>query len=384
MLATALKTCSDAAPRAKTTLDHVDFLDGWRGLAILLVLQSHFLGISEIDSGRLGVDVFFCLSGLLMSELLFLKRTSLSLFYRRRVSRILPAFLVFNIAIYGYAYLIGNGRPWSEFFSTLTFLRSYLPTVPGLWQVALPIGHLWSLNVEEHCYILMSALTLFAVIRGIEGRALIVLALVFLGIHVAYVVMPSVAPSNYGIHTEVVAPNILLSAGYRLFRDRAAKWIPAWSPLASFGLASIFYCEPIPTATKSLIAPFLLAFTVNHLQDSPRFFRRILSLPVARLFGIWSYSLYLWLQPFTAIQHKVIGGSVVAFAMNMAVGLLSIYFLENPVRRWLNSRWTPSGEALPKKSRNAVHGLRGQWAGDGPWHFRSKLLAKVRLLILNK
>ncbi len=83
--------------------DRIDYLDGWRGIAILLVLQSHFLPLSnwlDIDSGRLGVDAFFCLSGLLMSNILFIKRTPLRDFYIRRASRILPAFLCFTTIVF--------------------------------------------------------------------------------------------------------------------------------------------------------------------------------------------------------------------------------------------------------------------------------------------
>ena len=68
------------------------YLDGWRGLAILLVLEGHFLSILPLNTGRLGVDVFFCLSGFLMSGLLFIKQQPLSIFYKRRISRVFPVF----------------------------------------------------------------------------------------------------------------------------------------------------------------------------------------------------------------------------------------------------------------------------------------------------
>ena len=63
-------------PMALTALnhsanEHVNYLDGWRGLAIALVLEGHFSGLIPLETGRLGVDVFFCLSGYLMSGILF-------------------------------------------------------------------------------------------------------------------------------------------------------------------------------------------------------------------------------------------------------------------------------------------------------------------------
>src|SRR5437868_7217872 len=84
-----------ANPVSSTSLQRQPSLDGWRAMAILLMLDAHFtrigplhLGLSQ--AGRLGVDVFFCLSGLLMSRLLFEKRMSLGLFYKRRFSRVYP------------------------------------------------------------------------------------------------------------------------------------------------------------------------------------------------------------------------------------------------------------------------------------------------------
>ena len=60
-----------AVNHGKSELSRVDYLDGWRGIAILLVLMEHFFGVREINVGRMGVDVFFVLSGMLMSNILF-------------------------------------------------------------------------------------------------------------------------------------------------------------------------------------------------------------------------------------------------------------------------------------------------------------------------
>ncbi len=320
-------------------LPHLGYLDGWRGVAILLVLQNHFLSFERFESGPLGVDIFFCLSGLLMSELLYVKRVPLTLFYRRRISRILPVFLVFVTVVYGWSDLAGSPHPWSDFLFTLTFLRSYLPSSPGLWEVNLPIGHLWSLNVEEHCYILMSGLTLMAAARSREALWLIGAVLLTIVIHVFYLAVPRIAPVNYGIHTEIVASGILLSAAYRLIRDRMMSRVRPWMPVASFGLAVACYWHPVPTWTWSLISPFLLAFTVNHLNQAPSPIRRLLSGRPLRALGVWSYSLYLWQQPFATYQNSIVGGPGMALLAAIATALVSYYLLENPVRTWLNARW---------------------------------------------
>ena len=95
----------------------VDYLDGWRGMAIALVLQGHFFPLSGFESGYLGVDIFFCLSGLLMSRILFVQRVPLATFYKRRISRIFPVFLLFVVLVYGTALLAGQPSTWPEFIA---------------------------------------------------------------------------------------------------------------------------------------------------------------------------------------------------------------------------------------------------------------------------
>ena len=65
---------------------HFDYLDGWRGLAIIFLLIGHFYPVPGINFGHFGVNLFFVLSGLLMSRLLFVKSVPIPLFYKRRIS----------------------------------------------------------------------------------------------------------------------------------------------------------------------------------------------------------------------------------------------------------------------------------------------------------
>jgi peptidoglycan/LPS O-acetylase OafA/YrhL len=73
-------------------------------------------------------------------------------------------------------------------------------------------------------------------------------------------------------------------------------------PLATILAATMTYSGLLPWWTQHIIAPFLLAFSINHLSEAPVFFRRCLALPWLRLLGIWSYSIYLWQQPFYLYQ----------------------------------------------------------------------------------
>ena len=69
-------------------------------------------------------------------------------------------------------------------------------------------------------------------------------------------------------------------------------------PLVSFAAAIACYTKIAPWWASMVLSPFLLAFAVNHLSETPPFFRTLLAFPPLRLLGIWSYSIYLWQQPF--------------------------------------------------------------------------------------
>ncbi len=155
-----LKTSADsAALHGASELERLAYLDGWRGIAILLVLEAHFLGWLPVDSGRLGVNVFFCLSGILMGRILFIRRVPLGTFYKRRFSRIYPAFAAYVLTIVLVAFFLGISFTALDVTSTLFFLRTYVGLPPTIWGHPVPINHIWSLNVEEHSYMLLSVLT---------------------------------------------------------------------------------------------------------------------------------------------------------------------------------------------------------------------------------
>ena len=69
---------------------NLPFLDGWRGVAIVMLMIGHFAPVPGIDFGTIGVNFFFVLSGLLMSRILFVDAVPIPTFYRRRIARIFP------------------------------------------------------------------------------------------------------------------------------------------------------------------------------------------------------------------------------------------------------------------------------------------------------
>ncbi|MDB5850154.1 MAG: acyltransferase [Rhodoferax sp.] len=132
---------------------HVGYLDGWRGMALLFLLIGHFLPIPGINMGHVGVFLFFVLSGYLMSDLLFIKHTPIALFYKRRISRIFPALICYIACVLVYYAAMSKPIAWDEVFGAILFLN--YPQLKA--QIDMPtVGHIWSLSIEEHAYILLS------------------------------------------------------------------------------------------------------------------------------------------------------------------------------------------------------------------------------------
>lgn len=280
-----------------------------------------------------------------MGKILFVKRTPLPLFYQRRASRIIPAFILFVVVIYSFGYLSHHQFGALDVFATLTFLRTYLPLGTDIWQSTLPIGHIWSLNIEEHGYVLMSLITLIATFRTRAWLPLFLIGCGGIVMQLVYIYNLLPAPSNFDIRTECALTHLMLSAAYCQRAHTLKHKITAWMPFTAFFVAVFCYTPLFPWWSRLLIAPFLLAFVVNHLSETWGFVRSFFSNPVLRLLGIWSYSIYLWQQPF--YQYKSLFPLGVALCLAVAAGLVSFYAIENPARAYLNRRWSPIAKASP-------------------------------------
>lgn len=323
-----------------TSTNTIPYLDGWRGLAIVLVLQSHF-GLG--GGGRLGVALFFALSGYLMGELLFVKNVPLGRFFKRRISRIIPthwlyiavAFTLAGAAWYQAPYEV----PGDELVSTLLFARTYYPDGISIWAGKWSIGHFWSLNVEEHSYVYLAALACVAKLAGVKRIWLLALStLACLGLNLYYTVYPPGGASPWFARSECAALGLIASATLRAFRHEmpalrdGAAWI---APLTLAVAAVCFSWSAMPLLAITL-GPLLLAVSVNYMATAPALMRRALSMAVLRWFGICSFSLYVWQQmAYEAYLNHVLQRQL-AGVLGIAVGVVAFYLYEDPMRRWLN------------------------------------------------
>lgn len=336
-----------AIPKGATSPDRLKYLDGWRGIAILMVLVSHFVGVTQIDIGRLGVDIFFVLSGMLMGNILFLKKTPLKPFFIRRVSRIMPLVLFYVIfwCALDFAFGLSHNQEYKNIGWILTFLRTYVTDGVSIWKSGIPVQHFWTLNVEEHAYIILGGVAAICSRSVTAGIIVLVLALLSIGFHLFYALVPEYAPFDWDLRTETIVVFIFLSAGYRLFRDQVEPYVPAFMPLITFALAVWTYTPESTWYLGPLCAPFLLAFTVNHLHSLPSFFIKVLEIRWLGCFGLWSFSIYIWQQPFFFYFIKVDKSwyewGMVLAAASVLLGYLSFRFVETPARQYLVRRFAP-------------------------------------------
>ncbi len=334
----------DATRHGPSELTRIAYLDGWRGMAISLVLVSHFLQLKVVDVGRLGVDIFFVLSGMLMANILFIRRVELATFYKRRFSRIFPAFFVFVTSISLASWLFALSAEHENYLYNLLFLRAYWPEDQGMWYTGLPLNHLWSLHVEEHAYLVLSFITLLPLIRRYPWIAILALGLSSIALQYVFVLYPDLAARDQHLRSEIAGSFIMLSAAYCLVKHHVARFVPGWLPLLTLILAVVSYSELSPHwSARWALAPFLLAFTVNHLDLLPALWRRLLSLRPLRLLGIWSFSIYLWQEPLAyygvARDDFFSAWGVILLLCSIGLGAASFYWIENPARRYINERW---------------------------------------------
>jgi peptidoglycan/LPS O-acetylase OafA/YrhL len=152
-------------------------LDAIRAVAVLLVIINHlgldWIGPVLVFDGSVGVEMFFVLSGFLITWLLLGEharhgRIALGAFYQRRAARLLPAFLAYLLVGMGLLALRGQPIPWGAAVSTLFYTTNYYQAFTG--AATHYLSHCWSLAVEEQFYLLWPFLLLVLLRRGHSPR----------------------------------------------------------------------------------------------------------------------------------------------------------------------------------------------------------------------
>jgi peptidoglycan/LPS O-acetylase OafA/YrhL len=325
-------------------------LDGVRGLAIALVVSLHAFGWPH--DGSVGVDLFFVLSGFLITTLLLEERAatgtvSLTGFYRRRAARLMPA-LVVLLGVY--AIVTGGANAWAIFVGATYTTNIAQVLDPNLVPFAL--SHLWSLAQEEQFYLLWPPLLLL-ILRGKPGLLPRVLVTMIFAVVLEKLVLSALGASENRIyagpdtHAGPLLVGCLFAALYSGERSLMLRRLGTLAPFAVVGGILLAQWRPIlnPFSPLRTAFAFACAFLIIAALDV-RVVERTLSARPLRSLGRISYSLYLWHVPVLAAAGATgydqrPARSVLTLCLAVAVAAASFYLVEQPLRkRWRERRST--------------------------------------------
>ncbi|GAA4388551.1 acyltransferase family protein [Ornithinibacter aureus] len=358
-------------------------LDGLRAVAVIVVMLYHG-GVSCAAGGFLGVDVFFVLSGFLITSLLVKEwrrtgRIDVIAFWVRRARRLLPAVLVvvFAVAVYGFVAPQPQSRLLGDALSTLGYVSNWWFMISGqsyFAQFVEPsaLRHTWSLAIEEQFYILFPLL-LVAMLGRLRLRAGAVRTVLLAGAIgsaalMAFLHDPLADPSRAYYGTDTRAQALLLGAALALSPSLLAPARPLYSriggrlvrlPTRSMVGVLALGGVLVLVATARELAPWmyrggfflaavLSAVVIASVTAAPRSaLARGLSWAPMVAVGVLSYGLYLWHWPvFVVLNHERTGldGAAllaVRFAVTGLLAYLSFVFVEEPIRtQRLQARFT--------------------------------------------
>ncbi len=366
-------------------------LDGLRAISVIAVIFYH-AGFGWMHGGFFGVEVFFVVSGFLITSLLIEERSrtggiSLRLFWLRRIRRLFPALFTMLLVVSTWTALFGSAEqtsqmrrdlPWSIFY--VANWGQILGDVP-YFQAGDPplLRHLWSLAVEEQWYLLWPLAFVLLVRSGWSPVKVAKFLLGAVGVVVAtmwWVQRGAPAPIEGGLFdgadrvnfnylsTITRAGGLLLGAAaafvWRPWRSRNAHRAPSRPLDLTMGVSlGLLICSFIAARlTAGYMYPWLLTVVsvlslvavMVVVHPAAVGSRLLLSWSPLVEVGKRSYGLYLWHWPIFVIAGATTGSSarfVVASIVAVAVSEACYRYIETPVRRGALGRWWGGRQSVP-------------------------------------
>lgn len=319
-------------------------LDGVRAVAVLVVVAFH-CGVPGMLGGMIGVDLFFVLSGLLITTILRneLEATgtiSLRVFYWKRMLRLWPPLALFLVAYYFAGRILFAGIDVrADTAIAALYLSDYFMAI---WQTPLEICHTWSLAVEEHFYIVWPVLLLAT--RRFSARHMVCgLSAGFVFATAWRIVDAFIWDDWYWTYYRFDTRMSGLILGSLL---AVIKWRPSARDAAIAGRYSLYVLIlatiMLRTGTMGSLlwgvivadlaaAGLILSLVSGHYTP----LARSLSHPVLRYLGLISYSIYLWHYPLARVlrdQFNPIVAFIVVAAAAIAIAALSYHLVERPLK----------------------------------------------------
>ena len=336
-------------------------IDGLRALAVLPVILFH-AGFEWFKGGYVGVDVFFVISGYLITTIIISEmaedKFSIINFYERRARRILPAlFFVMAICV-PFAYFLMLPEQLAEFGQSLTSVSLFVSNFQ-FWlgsgyfasdQINNPLLHTWSLAVEEQFYIFFPLLLLLTWKLGITRLTLILVLIFILSFGIANWAV------FFGWHQKIssgaffliptraweLLTGSLLSIYLIFFGKPFKEWRSQVSSAVGLALLIIsifFFDQTTPFPSVYTLLP-VIGTSLLILSGSESYIQKILKSSLFVGVGLISYSAYLWHQPLFAFSHIINSPSSVTFylfliGLSLVLAYISWKYIEAPFRNRL-------------------------------------------------
>ncbi|TVT41526.1 acyltransferase [Hymenobacter setariae] len=321
---------------------YLPYLDGLRGVAIIIVILSHCLKENPYFDvlGEVGVEIFFVLSGFLITTLLFKEKIknghiSLKLFYIRRALRIMPVAYLFLLVLLILNVCFALGVTPVGFLASALYIKNIPIPNSADWYS----GHFWSLSIEEQFYLFFPFLLVLNLNRYTLLISLLVIVLPIIGLLAVNKV--GIFYTNTAIHALVFLLNsVFFGSGtvsilvgslcaILVFKEVVVidrLWNNYFLSFALFLLAvTIGYKESvlfIPHISRLFFSTLIAWIILLNLKQEKNLFSTILGWSAFKQIGILSYSLYIWQQLFT---HNQPWKNAFPYADSLALNLLVLY-----------------------------------------------------------
>jgi len=363
------------APATRSPLVHEPALDGLRGVAVMAVVVFH---MNRLPGGFLGVDLFFVLSGFLITSLLLHDRIALGAFWARRARRLLPALWLLLVGVSVLLLLYTPDAERSLFrddaLATLGYVTNWqrITATTSYWDLfsqKSPLEHMWSLAIEEQFYVVWPLVAALLLRRHRRIDRVRNVALGGAAVSLAWMALTyNESDTNWAyFSTPTRLGPTLLGAALATFTLNRTRRTQRRAPERDIlALAALFVMTMLVLSldgTEGLyyrggLAVFALASCAviwAATGGPPGLVARALSLPPLRWLGLISYGIYLWHWPiFVYISTDRLRldrweADALRLATTLAVAAASYVGLERPIRRGAlpgRRAWVASGVAV--------------------------------------
>ncbi|WP_415906457.1 acyltransferase family protein [Neptuniibacter sp. QD72_48] len=386
-------------------------IDGLRAVAIIPVILFH-AGFSIFSGGFVGVDVFFVISGYLITTIIFqeMKEGKFSIwsFYERRAKRILPALFIVTLLCIPFAWLWMLPSEFEDFSQSIAGVATFTSNI-FFWRESgyfedpaelKPLLHTWSLAVEEQFYIFYPPLLLI-LYKLVPKRLFIIIALITLcSLCLSQWASSAYASANfYLLPTRAWEMGIGALVALYLQKNKVQKqnlgllpsesyWQLLWQQAISLlGISLItysilFFDKNTPFPSVWALIPVLGTAFIILAADGKTLVGKLLSHKSLVGIGLVSYSAYLWHQPIFAFARiRLVDGVtewvfVGLIILTFFLSVVTYFLIENPVRK---SKSYSRFKVLSSAFVACVAFIMISWAGQqrGDYGYESSIINAI-------